>query len=301
MPRRLLVSLALPLLGCGGSSSLGDAGVGRDAAATDAGAIVATEPTLPSVTGTCPDMSVSGMVTVSPAGAAPRPVMLWVSDAAASLDGPLVFYWHGTGSRPEEARVGLGDPMIDRILALGGMVVAPTSDPGSGDFPWYLTTGTAEDDLLVADEVVACAIETVGIDPARIHSAGMSAGGLHTSQMGFRRASYIASIVAYSGGLLAGRPRTDDSTSRFAALLFHGGPGDVVIISFQPATEALWEELDRRGHFAAICDHGRGHRVPTDAHDSVWRFLEDHPFGAVPSPYAGGLPAGFYSACALAP
>lgn len=301
MPRWLFVTLAFSLLGCDSSSPGADASAARDAGGTDAGALIATEPTLPSVTGTCPDMSAPGTVTVSPAGTAPRPVMLWVSEAAASLDGPLVFYWHGAGSRPEEARVGLGDAMIDRILALGGMVVAPTSDPGSGDFPWYLTTGSAEDDLLVADEVVACAIETVGIDTMRIHSAGMSAGGLHTSQMGFRRASYIASIVAYSGGLLAGRPRTDDATSRFAALLFHGGPDDIVIVSFQPATEDLFAELDGRGHFAAICDHGMGHRIPTDAHDSVWQFLQDHPFGAVPSPYAGGLPAGFYPACALMP
>jgi len=61
-----------------------------------------------------------------------------------------------------------------------------------------------------------------------------------------------------------------------------------------------WTELAGAGHFAAICDHGGGHTYPGEP-DSVWQFFQDHPWGTVPSPYEGGLPAGFASSCSLSP
>ena len=302
----LATSIAAPIAtsGCDSAAQAPDAGAEGDAgsATPDAGSVVATEPTLPTSTGACPDFSTSGVITVSPSGIAPRDVQLWISDAAATLDGPLVFYWHGTGSRPEEALYGLGDATVEAILALGGMVIAPVHDPAAGDFPWYLTTGSQEDDLLVADEALACAIETVGVDAMRIHAIGMSAGGLHTTQMSFRRASYLASVVTYSGGMfLPRRPPTDQAQNLFPALIFHGGPSDMVIINFQEASVRYWETLTGLGHFAAICDHGGGHSIPTGARASVWQFFSDHPYGTHPSPYADALPAGFFADCQLAP
>ena len=83
--------------------------------------------------------------------------------------------------------------------------------------------------------------------------------------------------------------------------IFNGGPNDVIFIAFQPASEAYWGELVGRDHFAAICNHGRGHTIPTDARTSVRDFFAAHPFGAQPSPYAAGLPATFPSYCALSP
>ncbi len=302
------IACALLVLAACDSPSAPDGGSGADAASSSDAAVqadagfVPAEPTLPSATGACPDFSASGRITVSPSGVAPREVQLWISDAAATLDGPLVFYWHGTGSRPEEAQFGLGPETMEAILALGGMVIAPTHDPAAGDFPWYLTVGSADDDLRVADEALACAIATVGVDVRRIHSIGMSAGGLHTTQMSYRRASYLASVVTYSGGLIAARrPPSDEPDNRFAALIFHGGADDVVVISFEDASERYWQLLTERDHFAAICDHGGGHSIPTDARASVWQFFRDHPYGAHPSPYAAGLPAGFVASCALAP
>ncbi|MGE0792370.1 MAG: hypothetical protein AB7S26_42240 [Sandaracinaceae bacterium] len=294
------LALALLLVACDGGTSPGsDAGP----MPLDAGALeVATEPTLPSVTGTCPDMTASGTVTFAPAGIAPREVQLWVSDAAATLDGPLVFWWHGTGGAPTQAENGLGMDTIDAILALGGIVAAPVHDPDAGRFPWFLTTGSRDDDLLLADEILACAIAGPGVDVMRVHSLGSSAGALHTAQMNFRRASYLASVVTYSGGLVtATAPRTDAPTSRPAALILHGGPDDVVVIQFQQASEMYWEISRQRGRFAAICAHDDGHGLVAAARDSAWQFLTDHPFGAVPSPYEGGLPAGFYAPCALEP
>lgn len=118
-----------------------------------------------------------------------RDVRVWISDAAKTLDGPLLFYWHGTNSSPiTEPPYGIGAANVAALKEKGGIIVAPFHDPAAGTFPWFLTTGSGpEDDLRVADEVVACAIEKVGIDIRRIHSMGMSAGGLQTTQMSYRR------------------------------------------------------------------------------------------------------------------
>jgi poly(3-hydroxybutyrate) depolymerase len=253
---------------------------------------------VPAPTGACPEFS-DGTIQFSPAGIPARDVRLWISDAATSLDGPLVFYWHGTGSQPLEAQYGIGDPGIAAILALGGMVAAPSRDPAAGQFPWFLTTGSGkEDDLLVADEILGCAIEKVGVDLRRVHSMGMSAGGLQTVQLGYRRSGYIASVSPYSGGQI-GTPPNQDPNNKFAAMIFHGGATDEVIIGFQAISEQYQSSLQAEGHFAFICDHGGGHTIPTDARESVSQFLQAHPFGTTPSPYAAGLPSGFPSYCSL--
>lgn len=278
-----------------GDPPLVDAGGGEDAGVFE----LATTPVIPAVTGTCPDFHAGDTVTMSPAGVAPRDVRVWVGENADTMDGPLVFYWHGAGGSPTEAMQVLGAERMAEIQAAGGMVVGMIHDPAAGDFPWYLTTGTEENDLLVADEVVACAVEQVGIDVTHIHSIGFSAGALHNSQMAIRRASYLASVVVYSGGLIARRRvPTDAPDARFAALLFHGGASDVVLTNFEDATETYRETLERAGHFAVVCDHGRGHTIPPEAGlSSAWRFLMDHPYASYPSPYASGLPEGFYDAC----
>jgi predicted esterase len=256
-------------------------------------------PTLPTPTGTCPEL-VDGEVMFAPAGIAPRGVRLWMSDAALEQDGPLVFYWHGTGSQPLEATYGLGADFIDQVVAQGGIIAAPTSDPAAGQFPWFLVLGTEQDDLLVADEVVACTAEQLGIDARRVHTIGMSAGGLQTSQFSWRRSNYLASAVTYSGGFLGSAPADADPSNPMAAMIFHGGADDIVFISFQEASERYLQALGAADRFGFICDHGMGHTIPQgDAQSSVWQFFYDHPWGTKPSPYVDGLPAGFPDYCAL--
>ena len=256
-------------------------------------------PVLPTPTGVCPAV-LAGEVEFAPAGIAPRSVRILVSDQAAVKDGPVVFYWHGTGSSPDEATYGLSSATVDAILNEGGAVVAPYRDPAAGTFPWFLVTGSQEDDLILADEVLGCLHEALGMDARRIHSIGMSAGGLQTTQMSFRRSNYIASVVTYSGGLIFTEdPPTPDPENKFAAMIFHGGPEDIVYISFQDASEAYLGELQARDQFGFICDHGNGHTIPADAREDVWTFFQAHPWNTVPSPYADGLPAAFPGYCAL--
>ncbi len=300
--------LLLTLLACGGDDTSNNQSTtgtqatgGQGGQGTAGGAPNGPSPAaqfLPAPTGACPEF-VEGDVTFSPAGIAPRKVKITIGDNPTAQDGPVVFYWHGAGGKPTEAPYVLGNDAINAIKAAGGIVVAPYHDPAAGQFPWFLTTGGgAEDDLVVADEVVACAIEKVGIDLRRIHSLGMSAGALQTTQMSYRRSGYLASVLLYSGGKLGNPPQQEDQ-NKFAAMIMHGGPSDQVIVNFKTLSEAYFNDLVGKGHFAFICDHGKGHTVPPGVGGSGWQFLSDHPFGTSPSPYVAGLPQGFPEYCVV--
>jgi poly(3-hydroxybutyrate) depolymerase len=196
---------------------------------------------LPEPTGTCPGFSdgagctaddVSLICTFSPQGLVPRPVRIWRDPAQSG--GPLVIFWHGLSRNAGDAVLpgaGLGPDVVADIQLQGGMVASPERSEkrqttSVTELPWLLALGSGEeDDLLVMDEVVGCAMQEVGIDVRHIHVTGMSAGGLQTGQVGPRRSGYIASIVPYSGGQL-GEPPVQDPNNKYAAALFHGGPDD---------------------------------------------------------------------------
>jgi poly(3-hydroxybutyrate) depolymerase len=261
-----------------------------------------TPPTLPSATGTCPTIANGAGIMFAPAGIPPRPVTLFMSDAAKTKHGPLIFYWYATGSSAAlEVPYALGST-LDAIEAAGGIVVAPSADPNAGEFEWWIVNGSPKlDDFLVADEAVACITASVGIDTTHIHSMGMSAGALQTTAMSYIRSSYLASVATYSGGLPPGyTPVVQDPANKFAALIFDGGSTDMAFgVDFQATSQAYQTALVGAGHFAAICDHGMGHAIPTDAAPSVALFFQANGFGVSPSPYANGLPASFPSYCIL--
>lgn len=270
-----------------------------DAVRPDAGP-VRMDPILPTVRGPCDDFSATGTVTLAGEGGTTREANIWVSEAAETLDGPLVFYWHGTGGQPSEATTALGVAR-DEILAAGGIVVALSHDPAAGTFPWFLTTGgTNEADLDFADEALACAIQEIGVDTHRIHAIGFSAGALNVSQMVFRRASYVASAVTYSGGIIGMRaPASDAPDARSAVMALHGGENDRVVVAFKQTTIDFVNALRRGDHFGFICDHGMRHTIPSAARPFAWQFLQAHPYGMFPAAYASGLPEGFYAPCTL--
>lgn len=280
--------------GAGGGS--GGAG-GSTGSGGSAGPATPDAAFLPKSSGPCPEL-VQGTISVAPDGNA-RDVKLWISDAAKTLDGPVVFFWHGAGGSPDEASFALSSGVIKEITDQGGIVAAAVHDPAAGQLPWFLSLGgTNDSDLRVMDEVLACAIENVGVDLRRIHSVGFSAGAMNTTQVGWRRSGYIASVVTYSGAHI-GQPDIQDESNLFAAMVFHGGPSDKVIIDFKPQGEAYAQSLKDAGHFSFICDHGMGHTVPSDGRASAWQFLKDHPFGTSPEPYEKALPAGFPAYCSL--
>ncbi|APR75457.1 Hypothetical protein A7982_00803 [Minicystis rosea] len=273
----------------GGSTSTGTGG--SPGHTTPSAALV------PKATGPCPEFT-EGKQTFSPDGVA-RDALVWIDPAkAAAQDGPLVFFWHGAGGDPSEATYALG-PALAAIKDMGGVVVAPYHDPASTLLPWYLCLGGSDEgDLRVADEALACAIEKVGVDMRRIHSVGFSAGAMNTEQFAVRRSGYLASIVAYSGARV-GAVEEQDPENKYPAMLFYGGPNDIVVTNFDDGAHNYHDLLTEEGHFSFLCNHGKGHTVPSDGRASAWQFLQDHPFGTQPEPYEKGLPAGFPSYCSL--
>jgi predicted esterase len=308
MKQPILTALVLAAcVACGDTDTPNDQAAGGGDAAGGAGGANAGsggsaelgEPALPTPTGACPDF-VAGDVTFAPAGIPARTVRLFLDEeAVAAQDGPLVFYWHGTGSSPlAEPPYGMGEAQT-WVLEAGGVIAAPHSDPSSGTWPWFLTAGgDDESDLILADEILACAVEQVGIDAHHIHSMGMSAGGLNTTQMSYRRSGYLASVVTYSGGILGDIP-VQNEDNPFAAMIFHGGVNDEVVVNFKDLSEKYLNDLRERGHYGFICDHGGGHTIPKGNGEqaAVAAFLRDHPWNTTPSPYESGLPEDFPDYC----
>lgn len=265
---------------------------------------------LPAVPASCPTIT-EGEVMFGD-----RKVRVWVGDDGMSMLGPLVIYWHGTCSFPQEAALrGIGAAGIERVKALGGMVAAIDSPYRSPDGFCPIiaatercpgtTTGNGvwcREDYAAADDIVACAIQQVGIDTRRIHTAGMSAGGVMAAAYAYARSGYLASVTTYSGGGIASvlSPTVQDPGNDYAAMIVHGGASDGVgVANFQTIAGYYQNDLAAMGHFSFICDHGMGHSIPAGLGDSTVQFFVDHPFGVTPEPYASALPASFPSYCAL--
>lgn len=245
-------------------------------------------PELPTPDGACPKF-VDGTLEFTPAETETRRARVYF-DPATGGGGPLVFWFHGTGSSPDGSANAITNAARDEIVAMGGMVVMPWNDPDTGQFPWFLVDEQREDDLHLMDEIVGCAAAGPGINARRIHAAGFSAGGMHVSQAAFRRASYLASTVSLSGGLVGGNAPTDAPDQFIAAMIVHGGADDDVGgFNFMEASGRLRDAVDARGGFSLECDHGGGHSYSV-VREHIWPFMQAHPFGADPSPFEAGLP-----------
>jgi predicted esterase len=278
----MVMSLAAALHGCGNDSSKKGAG--------DGGGGSGDAPTLPTAQGTCPAMIDGDQQFLG------KNVLLHVPPADAPTGGPLIIYWHGTGSSTAECQIALSGQMAE-INAQGGVVACMDGGQSvndgdyTGPFEWY------SGDYNVADEVVACATAKFKTDAKRIHTLGMSAGGLQASQMAFRRA-YVASAVSMSGGCID-CPEPPDPTNKIPMMFFHGSEAaDVVVIHFYDTSHQMENTFLERGQFALDCDHNGGHMLPPEG-ASMWKFFQDHPYRVTPEPYAAGIPAGFPSYCQI--
>jgi predicted esterase len=295
----------------GGTSAIGENGASI-AAAGGVGSTVepykyfctAAPTALPTPSEPCPTMATtysSDGTTSTPLTFKGKRVELIVgTKPTPESKGPLVFYWHPLGDSAFNMLYGMAPQYNPGILERGGVMAAIYSDlPTDGG---TIAPQWDEAHLVAADEVVACAIQQIGIDTCRIHAGGFSAGGLMATQMSYRRSNYLASVVIYSGGINAiyPAPTPQDPANKFAAMIAHGGDSDVVSgLDFQAASINYRDDLRNQGHFAFICNHGGGHDVPESIAASAWQFYRDHPYGVTPEPYQGGLPASFPSYCSL--
>ncbi|MDB4986698.1 MAG: hypothetical protein JWN04_1876 [Myxococcaceae bacterium] len=247
-------------------------------------------PVLPMATGPCPEFK-SGTTTIG--GLAN--ITLYVGPKSNGT-GPLLFYWHGTApSNASEVNL-LPAAMRQDIMNQGGIIVVPQDSTKKGSD--CSGTGTFyQGDFERADLIAACAVKNYGIDPRRIYTTGCSAGGLQAGCMASLRSNYIAAAVTNSGGSVY--PQKIENMSHIPALMtMHGDKQDMVIVYFSDTSKAQDDQFAAAGGFVIDCDHAGGHcGAPADLQTAGWKFMQDHPYGAAPEPYASGVPATFPSYC----
>jgi predicted esterase len=214
----------------------------------------------------------------------------------AGKNGPLVFYWHGTGSSAAESSRFAGN---SEVISSGGIVAAFNGSQSSkmgGDCSG--TSAHYKADFNAADQIAACSVKNHGIDSRRIYSTGCSAGGLQTGCMAQLRSSYVAAVAPNSGGVVAPQPWQDKHSP--AVFTMHGGSNDVVIVTFSQTSATFDMSAKSHGSFVVNCDHGGGHcAAPADLQKAAWQFMKDHPWGVTTSPWASAIPAGVPSYCKI--
>lgn len=257
-----------------------------------------TDPSIPEPTRTCPQLVGEGNYTFNTI-----PVHIFVAPNAASKPapgGPFVVFWHDIGGGWQETATALGPGAIDEITARGGVVVVPlasnkcTGCTTTGSDLWFLQ------DFGTIDEVLACAVQQAHIDVRHIHAVGVGVGALQATAHMLNRASYMASVISYSGGEspVPGTQTSQDPSNFGAYLLTYGtSESDVVEAGYKKQSEALFDHQIEHGAFLMMCATGGGHEIDADTAPHALRFLLDHPFKVSPEPYARAIPSEFPSYC----
>lgn len=199
---------------------------------------------------------------------------------------PVLFAWHWLGGSAADI-VRYMD--LDELAQEEGVVViAPDSD-GSA-YEWhFLEEPEGNPDLLLFEDLLACAHAQHGVDLERVHALGMSAGGLQTTYLTMFEAQWLASTAIFSGGTMPGM--YDRPARPLPVMITWGGPGDTYSsVSFEETSLYLSEELQADGSFVVECEHDLGHQIPDGASTWAWEFLSAHPLDVDPEPWAAGLP-----------
>jgi poly(3-hydroxybutyrate) depolymerase len=207
---------------------------------------------------------------------------------------PVLFVWHWLGGTASQILEWVG---FSSLADEGAIVIAPESSGSAYEWSSF-GPGAGNADLLLFEDLLACAADQWNVDMDRIYSTGMSAGGLWTSYMTMWESEWLAATAPLSGGVNSAVYRQPDEP--IPVLLTWGGAGDVYgTFSFDVANREFSADLLADGHFVAHCIHNEGHNPPTGSAGMVWRFFQDHPKGVSPDPWADGVPSGMPSYCGL--
>lgn len=187
---------------------------------------------------------------------------------------PVVFLYHGLTSNADAILD--ATQMADFVDDLGFILVVPESYP-EGAIEWDTASAADSPDLAFFDDLQRCTISALGGDPARMYTAGLSAGSFQSVYLGLYRAETVAASVGFSTGLIA-PVRQDAPPHPF--LTAWGGPDDTAFDqNFEVLTGALNAELRALGHPVITCDHGQLHVWDADFTPWALQFLFAHALG----------------------
>lgn len=251
----------------------------RDSGQTDSGE------TLPPPTyshGTCPVLT-SGLNANFQTGDTTRD--LYVALPPEPTGAPLLFVFHGMNADPAGALPAV--QLDERATAAGVILIAPSSGHALAEWEIF---GPVEDnpDLLLMEDVLACASATWSIDLDRVHSFGQSAGGSWSLYAAMHSSQRLASIVPFSGVVFSAfTPPVDP----LPIMLAWGGPTDIASgYDVHEANLELSVKFREAGSFVVECEHDGGHSLPSESTDMVLAMIAAHPKGLSSEPWANGLP-----------
>lgn len=241
----------------------------------------------PPSAGACPTMTAGSQVIVS-AGLERRVLVVLPEQPVGA---PVVLAWHGNDRAPEDFAVDID--AVELAARTGAIVVLPETGAGGYFMAWAIPPNDPEPDAVLFDDLLACLDATWTIDRARVSTLGFSAGGVWSAWLLGHRAEYLAAGVVLSGGTDFDLPfggcinPYEAPAWPLAALVAHGGDGDVAFLDFPTMALRFARKLRRDEGTAVLCDHGRGHTIPEDPAAWAGDFVAAHTFGTE-SPYARG-------------
>lgn len=298
--------------GGGSSSGAADDHVGEESSGiAESDTSTGEQPTsgVPEPTAPCPEF-VDGWVTICPAGVDLCRDIMVANAGGTNGSGPLHVQWHGTYENPVQYLESDYSTlqMLDMLEQEHGMMVLPSAHPeamsDTDPFPWFIVCVGSDcqrkDDFILFDEIAACAVDQGLVDPKRITTSGMSAGGIMTSHL-VERVEWLAAAVSWSGGL-SPFYRPSEPVGQFPVITIHGGPTDTFDgYSFMTASIAQAQDLADRGEVSVLCNHGNGHASTWITGVSPFlaaaRHGEPHPIADYP--FGSGGDWGFDMYCEL--
>lgn len=260
-------------------------------------------PPLPTYAGMCPEL-MPGLNTIDSEGNLREFLLILPDDLDPAERLPVVFLWHWLGGEADSF-LEQGDVQT----AVNQFRFAAVIPEAKGDLPfrWPFTVldpqSRFDEEFRFFDDMLGCVGEQFNVEPNCVSSAGVSAGGLFTSQLAAGRGQHLASFLSLSGGTggIAVRP-WEGSPHAMPAMVLWGGEQDFcVAIDFSNTSQELEQDLDDDGHFVLECIHNCMHSAPPfevmrgdTGFAPMWSFVISHPYWLEPgqSPYLeGGVPS----------
>jgi predicted esterase len=244
-------------------------------------------PPLPVYGGVCPDL-LPGFNTIDSSGNAREFLLVVPSDLQPEENLPVIFLWHWLGG---DATSFLEDGDVQNAVDQFRFVAVIPESKGDLLFQWPFSIidpdPREQEEYVFFDDMLACVAEQFNVAESCIATAGVSAGGLWTGQLGSGRGERFSSIMSLSGGSGGAVVKPwSGSTHKMPAMVLWGGPMDFcVAVDFQNTSMDLENNLEKEGHFVLECIHNCTHAAPPfevadgdTAFAPMWRFVISHPY-----------------------